>query len=355
MMKRRIAWLATFVLFALASAAHAQQPATQPVRQPASPGQQELTPAPMLSMRRSGTGEDLSYRIGPGDILDIRVFGRPEMTKDVRVDNFGRIRLPFLEEIPAACLTEAQLAAQIAEKYKKYLRDPQVDVMVKEFRSQPVAVIGAVGSPGRFQLQRRIRLFELLTHAGGPNNHAGNTVHIYHSSDHDYCTLKDAPTEAPADAKTESGDASSLAPILSSFKLKDVINGVSTANPYVQPGDIISIPEADTFFVTGAVVKPGAYPMIQKITLTQAVALAGGVNGEGARNRVRLVREEPGKETRTEKVYNMDDIHRRKIADIVLQANDIVEVPGSTMRVASRNILGVGINMLTALPYFIIP
>jgi polysaccharide export outer membrane protein len=133
------------------------------------------------------------------------------------------------------------------------------------------------------------------------------------------------------------------------------MNGLESANPYVQPGDIISIPEADTFFVTGAVVKPGAYPMVQKITLTQAVALAGGVNGEGARNRVRLVREEPGKETRTETVFNMDEIHRRKIPDIVLRANDIVEVPGSTMRVASRNILGVGINMLTALPYFIIP
>jgi polysaccharide export outer membrane protein len=331
---------------------YAQQPTAQPARQP----------APAMTMRATGRSEDLSYRIGPGDILDIRVFGRPEMTKDVRVDQYGRIRLPFLEEIPAACLTEAQLAQQIAEKYKKYLRDPQVDVMVKEFRSQPVAVIGAVGSPGRFQLQRRIRLFELLTHAGGPNNHAGNTVHIYHSDDHDYCTLKDAPSRSdaaeakPASALGAPGEETSVAAsILTALKLKDVMNGLESANPYVQPGDIISIPEADTFFVTGAVVKPGAYPMVQKITLTQAVALAGGVNGEGARNRVRLVREEPGKETRTETVFNMDEIHRRKIPDIVLRANDIVEVPGSTMRVASRNILGVGINMLTALPYFIIP
>jgi polysaccharide biosynthesis/export protein len=228
--------------------------------------------------------------------------------------------------------------------------------MVKEFRSQPVAVIGAVGAPGRFQLQRRIRLFELLTHAGGPNNHAGNTVHIYHSNDHDYCTTpaSDAPPQARPDA-AQAEDPAALASILSALKLKDVMNGLESANPYLRPGDIVSIPEAETFFVTGAVVKPGAYPMVQKITLTQAVALAGGVNGEGARNRVRLVREEPGKETRSEKVYNVDDIHRRKIADVVLQPNDIVEVPGSTMRVAVRNMLGVSINMLTALPYFIIP
>ena len=104
-----------------------------------------------------------------------------------------------------------------------------------------------------------------------------------------------------------------------------------------------------------SVVKPGSYPMITRMTLTQAVALAGGINGEGARNRVRLIRQEPGKETQTEKIYNLDEIYKRKIPDIVLQVNDIVEVPGSTVRVAARNLLGVSINMLSALPFFIIP
>src|SRR5262245_36348177 len=243
-----LAMISFIALLMVTPATRAQQPASQP--------QQAITPAapPAMAtpkMRAAGPDTDLSYRIGPGDILDIRVFGRPEMTKDVRVDNFGRIRLPFLAEMQAACLTEAQLATIIADKYKKYLRDPQVDVMVKEFRSQPVAVIGAVSTPGRFQLQRRIRLLELLTFAGGPNNHAGSTVHIIHSDDHDYCTpdesLKDAKTKpaaeaAAADANTEE-NADSVAPFLSSIKLKDVLNGLSNANPYVQPGDIISIPE----------------------------------------------------------------------------------------------------------------
>src|SRR5262249_40093520 len=143
--------------------ARSQQPASQPQQglPPAVNPQAATPPGSASRMRLPGADADLSYRIGPGDILDIRVFGRPEMTKDVRVDNFGRIRLPFLEEMQAACLTEAALAAIITEKYKKYLRDPQVDVMVKEYRSQPVAVIGAVSTPGRFQLQRRIRLLEL--------------------------------------------------------------------------------------------------------------------------------------------------------------------------------------------------
>jgi len=285
--------------------------------------------------------------------LDVRVFGRTELGRVVRVDSFGRIRLPFLDETQAACLTEAQLAAAIAEKYKKYLRDPQVDVLVKDFRSQPVAVIGAVTSPGRFQLQRRVRLLELVTFAGGPNTHAGSAVHIIHSTEHDYCSPSSAKEQPKPEAKSEGNDDSIL-PTLSSIKLKELLAGAPEANPFVQPGDIVSIPEADQIFVTGSVVKPGAYPLLNQLTLTQAVALAGGINGEGARARVRLIRQVPGSETRKETVYNLDDIHRRKIQDIALVPSDIVEVPGSTTRVAVRNMLGVSINMLSALPYFIV-
>jgi polysaccharide export outer membrane protein len=281
------------------------------------------------------------------------VFGRPELARIARVDSFGRIRLPFLDEVQAACLTEAQLAVVIAEKYKKYLRDPQVDVLVKDFRSQPVAVIGAVAHPGRFQLQRRVRLLELVTFAGGPSTQAGSTIHVIHNAEHDYCSTT-ASKEKPKVASGDETEGNPLLPALSSIKLKELLNGSPEANPFVQPGDIVSIPEADQIFVTGSVIKPGAYSLITKLTLTQAVALAGGVNQEGARGRVRLVRQEPGKETRTETVYNLDDIHRRKIQDIALLPNDIVEVPSSTMRAASRNMLGVSINMLSALPYFII-
>src|SRR5262249_44831850 len=139
-----------------------------------------------------------------------------------------------------------------------------------------------------------------------------------------------------------------------SIKLKDVLDGAAAANPFIQPGDIVSIPEADQIFVTGSVVKPGAYPMLNKITLTPAVALAGGRNQGSAREHRRLVRQEPGSEKRKETIYNIDDISRRKIQDITLMSNDIVEVPSSTVRAASRNVLGVSISMLSALPYFII-
>ncbi|MCG3163523.1 MAG: hypothetical protein JMDDDDMK_04954 [Acidobacteria bacterium] len=352
-----LGWLLPVLLLFSPHFSVAQTPASDQTQQPAP----KSNLVPVLAPTAPGPENDLSYRIGPGDELDVRVFGRNELSRVVRVDNYGKVRLPFLNEMQAACYSEAQLAAIIAEGYKKYLQNPQVDVLVKEYRSQPVAVIGAVSQPGRFQLQRRVRLLELLTFAGGPHTRAGATVHIIHSDEHNHCSQNSAPGEVKDQAKNESKDEHKdgesgdlLSRALTSIKLRDLLAGTPDSNPFVQSGDIISIPEADQIFVTGSVVKPGAYPMPPRVTLTQAVALAGGVNMEGASGRVRLVRGEPGKSERKETVYNLNDIHRRKIPDVELMPNDIVEVPNSTMRAATRSVLGVSISMLSALPYFII-
>jgi len=346
-MIRKIASLSCllFVFFlSLYSIAVAQTPSSTQTPQQAPPNTSGLVSNPR------GSGDDLSYRIGPGDELDVRVFGRAELSRLARVDSYGKIRLPFLKEMQAACYTEAQIAGAIAEGYKKYLQDPQVDVLVKEFRSQPVAVIGAVTQPGRFQLQRRARLLELITFAGGPQPRAGATVHIVHNSEHDFCSQNSTKDRSE---NGEKADALSFA--LTSIKLRDLMAGTLDANPFVQPGDVISIPDADQIFVTGSVVRPGAYTMPgSKLTLTQAVALAGGINMEGSSGRVRLIRERPDQGERKETVYNLNDIHRRKIQDVALLPNDIVEVPSSTLRSASRNILGVSINMLNTLPYIIL-
>lgn len=306
--------------------------------------------------------QDQNYRVGPGDILDIRVFNQAQLSGERRVNEVGRIRMPFIEEFQVACLTDTEIAQVIAAKYKKFLRDPQVDVFVKDYKSLPVAVIGAVNQPARFQLQRRVRLLEMLSQAGGPSNRAGNIIHIIHSNDYDFCqgnSGKNAPTTdgkptTAASAAEDQADTISILTSLTTVKLRDLLAGRLDANLYVQPGDIISLPEADQIYVTGAVNRPGAYALTTKITLTQAIGLAGGINMEGAKNRVRLLRQEPDSDKRTEVVYNIGDITKRKIEDIVLLPNDIVEVPTSIMRAASRNMLGVSISMLSALPYFII-
>jgi polysaccharide biosynthesis/export protein len=340
----------SLILCPIAEAQTHSSTQTQPPTQQAPP---QIAPAPAPAVRGTGSpgsDDDLSYRIGPGDELDIRVFGRAELSRTTRVDNYGKIRLPFLQEMQAACLTEAQLAGQVAEKYKKFLREPQVDVLVKEYRSQPVAVIGAVNQPGRFQLQRRARALELITFAGGPKTTAvGGVVHIIHNGELDHCA------QTVARNQPENGEnGAPVSPPITSIKLSEMMAGTADSNPFVQPGDVISVPEADQIFVTGFVVRPGPFPMTPGLTLTQAVALAGGVNPEGSVGRVRLVRGTPGKGERKETVYNLHDIHKRKIQDVALNVNDIVEIPSSTSRIAYRGALGVGINLLNSLPFFIL-
>src|SRR5215813_11849439 len=110
---------------------------------------------------------DDRYRIGPGDVLDIRIYNRPQLSRDaVRVEGSGMIRMPLIEtEIQAACLTEGELAKEISTRYAKYYKNLQVDVFIKEYHSRQVAIIGAVNEQSRFELQRRVRLLELLTYA----------------------------------------------------------------------------------------------------------------------------------------------------------------------------------------------
>ena len=333
--------------------------------------------------------EDDRYQIGPGDLLDVRVYGRAELTREVRVTNQGTIRLPFLEEIRVACQTEAQLGLTIAEKYRKYLRDPQVDVFVREYKSQPVSVIGSVMQPGRFQLQRRVRLLELLTFAGGPGGNAGGVVHVIRGSAPDFCDPESPVMEmvpakggieaiaangVPAPAAASEGSrgeqlqldrtiAASQATIpvsvdygdakLVAYRLRDVLVGTPDSNPFIRPGDIISIPETDQIFVTGAVVKPGATPMRSRLTLVQALGIAGGFAPDAARSRVRIVRQDPGSKVHQEFVYNVDDIQRRKAEDIVLLPNDVVHVPSSLPKSMGRGVLSVSVNLLNTIPFLI--
>src|ERR1043165_242236 len=90
--------------------------------------------------------QDDRYRIGPGDVLDIRIYNRPQLSREaVRVEGNGMIRMPLIEnEIQAACRTEGELAKEIATGYAKYYKNLQVDVFIKEYHSKQVAVIGAV-------------------------------------------------------------------------------------------------------------------------------------------------------------------------------------------------------------------
>lgn len=123
------------------------------------------------------------YRLGPGDVLDIRVYGQPEFNGPLSIDDDGNIELPFVDKpIFAKCRTDREIRAEVTRQLRKYLKRPQVNVRVAERRSRPPAVVyGAVRSAQRVMMNRQVRLLELLAVAGGVTEQAGNEIQIFHT------------------------------------------------------------------------------------------------------------------------------------------------------------------------------
>lgn len=287
---------------------------------------------------------DTRYRIGPGDVLDVRVSRAPELSRDgVRVDQRGMIRMPMWDDdVPAACLTEGELAASIAKIYLKYKRAPHVEVFVKEFQSQPVAVTGAVRNPSKFNLQRQVRLLEVLSFAGGPADNAGRTVQIIHAGGPFLC-------DRASDATTN--DIGGMV----AYTLNDTQAGVPEANPYLRPGDIVRVLEADQVYVVGNVLRPTIIALRGPVTVSKAIAAAGGTAPATKKDKVRIIRQTPGGITKEEIFVDLGAIEKHKAEDVVLLANDIVDVPVSGTKSILRGLVGAIGPTAAQLPVYAIP
>lgn len=289
------------------------------------------------------------YRIGPRDVLSIRVSaGRPvpELSIDaVEVDECGRIPVPSVQheeqnEIQAAGRTRTELAETLRAFFKKYKRNPQVVVTIKEYNSQPVAINGAVTKPGQFQLRRAVRLLELVQfYAGGPTERASGRIQI---------------ARLPAFNLCESGGESSGAIEFLVFNLRETLSAAEQANPYLRPGDIITLPEAKEAYVVGNVLRPG--PVLLKddnITVSKAIAMAGGTMPDTKKGKVRIIRQEPGA-MRKEIFVDLAAIDRQRAPDIALLPNDIVDVPTSGGRRLLRSLIGAIVPTVGQLPVQVI-
>jgi len=271
-----------------------------------------------------------NYLLGPGDRLDVRVFGQSDLNAIVEVDSDGNISsLPFLESpIPAKCRTDKQVQKDIAKAYAKYLKNPQVSVQIAERKSrQPATIFGAVRQPTRVQMQRKIRPNELVVVSGGFTERASGTIQILHTE----------PLMCP-----QPGEESEAAPIdgtkipFQIVKLSELKTGKTEANPIIRPGDYVMVTEAEPVYITGSVFSPQGIFLRDQLTLSRALAMVGGARKEAKLSDVRIYRQKPG--ATDQEIIRVDygAIKKNQKPDFFLQAFDVVEVPEAGIFSPSR-------------------
>lgn len=270
------------------------------------------------------------YRIGYQDTLEITVSRHDDLSGQFNVNTDGTIYLSRLDKpLVAVCKTERELAREITEAYKKdYLRDPFVNVRVVDQKSQSFAVIGAVEKPGTFYVNRRIRLLELLSFAGGPNKEAGQKLIVARTGSLSACR-EDSSAITDEDAELA----------LLNYKITDITAGKE--NLWMEPGDIVSVMDAEVIYVVGNVNKPQEIKLKEPITLSQAIAASEGVKSTTDKEAIRILRRKEDSFDREELVFNLKDIETQKISDPVLEPNDIVAVSKDNTKVAIRGLMDV--------------
>ena len=303
----------------LAGAVHAQEQEQQ---------QQTSTPAsqnPSLDVQGIK-----NYLLGPGDVLDVRVFGQPELTSIVAVDSDGNLSgLPFIETpIRAKCRSEKEVQKDITGAYSKFINNPQVSVRISERNSrQPATVFGAVRQPARVEMKRKVRLNELMAVSGGFTERAAGTIQILHTE----------PLMCP-----EAGEEAEAAPIdgtripLQIVKIGDLRSGKVEANPVIRPGDYVLVTEAEPVYITGAVLSPGGIFLREQLMLSRALAMVGGARKEAKLNDVKVFRQVPG--SANQEVIHVDvaAIKKNQKPDFLLQPYDVIEVTEAGMFSSNR-------------------
>ena len=266
-------------------------------------------------------------RIGPGDLLELKVFGAPELGGTLRVSGAGEITVPLIGAEKVAGLSPEQAQKNLEQRLVSggFLRDPHVNILVKEFATQGISVLGEVARPGIYPLLGSPRLFDALSAAGGATNRAGKMIYISRRED------------------PSAGNA-----ILLSQDPRQSL----AQNVFLQPGDTVMVSRAGIVYVSGDVRTPGGYVMNndENLTVLQAIALAQGLNPTASTKNVRIIRRKEGK--LQEIPVELKQIMTAKAPDISLENEDVLFVPNSASKSAARRSLESVVQVATGLAIY---
>lgn len=245
-----------------------------------------LVVAAPLSLADSG-----DYQIGSEDLVRINVFDHPELSVDARVSKSGNITFPLLGEIHVAGLSTRDMEQQLVSRLESgaYVRNPQVSVLITEYQSQKIAVMGQVARPGQYALAKENKVLDLLAQAGGVVNEL--------SSDQASLLRHDGTKQ--------------------SIDLHALFDGDPSQNPPVAAGDTIYVPKAPVFYVYGQVQRAGVYRLERNMTVYQAISAGGGLTPRGSEHFLKVKRRDASGVVRNVPVKTRD----------LLQPDDVLTVP----------------------------
>ena len=256
-----------------------------------------------------------------GDLIEVDVVGsyeydwRGSLTPEGFLDRFESVP----EQIYGLCQTEADVAATVQRELEKTLKAPNVVVRILDRSNRAVTFLsGAVRSPKRFQIKRKVNLSELLVLSGGITDRSSGEISIFRPANLN-CTSARKNTEGEFVKASQPGGAETM-----NIRISDILRGDEAANPQILSGDIVTVSEALPIYVIGGVNAPQQISMRNKLTLTRVIAMAGGLAKEGNSN-ITIYR----REGREAKVFQADlqKITAGGSEDPVLQAFDIIDVP----------------------------
>jgi polysaccharide biosynthesis/export protein len=291
-------------------------------------------------------GQLAEYRVGPGDLLSIRVFGLTQFDQTARISNSGRIHIRYAGILHLADMTVAQIGDEIAKilRERQLVKEPWVAVQVVEYNAQPVFVVGEVTAPGQFVITGEMRLLDVITKARGFRPNAGDEVLLIRRSSHSGAATKDLNPnfgKSSTDSSNPNSHESATDAEATEKNERIAINITQLTdgsrpelNARLRGGDIIYIPAMPlrVIYLIGEVRNPGAYVLphdYKHITAASAIAYAGGTPRETAKtNKVCLIRRDSNGVYQTVK-YDLSKIIKGEEPDIPVKPDDILLVPRS--------------------------
>ena len=265
-----------------------------PVLSPAQP------PAPSARLDPAKGDQNSRYTLGPQDQLKITVFDEPDLSNIYRIDSDGFITFPMINKVAASGITPTELQDRIRGMLASgFIRNPQVRVEVEGYKSQSIIVSGEVRTPGKIMMTGAMTLVEALAAAGSPTSAASNEISVSRQKRAANGTV---PDENDVD--------------IIRVNLKDLQMGRAGRDLQLQDGDLINIPKALTFFITGQIRNSGALVWDSAMTVQQAIALAGGLTDRGSNRRIKADRIMPDGKVKEVSLQLEDKVH----------ANDTIKI-----------------------------